>query len=232
MKSSRKSSIHESFETALTHLPEEVLWKIFVKLDSKTVGRCRALSRCWEVQLNSHDFIKQHWDESKLKRATIIIGAGQNHEDDKSEWLFTTDLDNASQVQFNIPTNVNQERYTIVGSDRGILCLQLYRLGNSSKLMGVYHPIKLCWSEPIKFNLCVSKLGPNHVVQDGVVHWIGWGGEEVPDLLSIITFDMNINKFYETEVPVKAKADFDALTKYNGGVGFFTQTKVELGTRV
>ncbi|MED6180759.1 hypothetical protein PIB30_013387 [Stylosanthes scabra] len=43
---------------------------------------------------------------------------------------------------------------------------------------------------------------------------------------------MNVNKFYETDVPTKAKADNHALTKYNGGVGFLSQTKVELGTMV
>ncbi|MED6152782.1 hypothetical protein PIB30_095271 [Stylosanthes scabra] len=45
---------------------------------------------------------------------------------------------------------------------------------------------------------------------------------------------MNVNKFYETEVPAKAKAkaDYHALTKYNGEVGFLSQTKVELGTLV
>ncbi|MED6152781.1 hypothetical protein PIB30_095270 [Stylosanthes scabra] len=83
----------------------------------------------------SYEFVKEHWDESKLKRCSIIVGVGQDQTDDNSEWLFRADLDEASQVQLNIPTTVNQEIYTIVGSDCGIICLQLARPGNRSRLL-------------------------------------------------------------------------------------------------
>ncbi|MED6107177.1 hypothetical protein PIB30_011445 [Stylosanthes scabra] len=192
--------------------------------------------------------------------------------------IFRADLETRSQVQLNIPININQGMYTMVGSNHGILYLKLSQAGHHSRLMvwnpltsrreyvfdevkkrfnykvciytfgfladsmdyrvvhvykrnfedpnmswTIYDPKKLDWSESISFKSCVSKLGPKHIIEKGVVHWIGWGGQELADPLKIITFDMNVNEFYEIDVP------FHVLTNYNGHVGFVTQTRVELG---
>ncbi|MED6108970.1 hypothetical protein PIB30_029195 [Stylosanthes scabra] len=43
---------------------------------------------------------------------------------------------------------------------------------------------------------------------------------------------MQVDKFFEADVPDKAKGDFHALINYNEGVGFVCQTMVEIGSLV
>ncbi|MED6180760.1 hypothetical protein PIB30_013388 [Stylosanthes scabra] len=198
---SRRCSGHESFRPPLPHLPEELLWKVFLKSDPKTVGRCRALNKSWDQQLNSHDFIKQHWDEKKLKRCSIIIGVGQNQTDNNSEWFFRAELDEPSQLQLNIPSTATVRGYwygihlpvkgdvsynpsKYLDGDFFVFAFGFpkdsmdYRIVHAYKsniedptiCFKIYHPIKFSWSESCGFKLSVSKIGPNHVVEDGIVH--------------------------------------------------------------
>ncbi|MED6125616.1 hypothetical protein PIB30_070327 [Stylosanthes scabra] len=97
----------------------------------------------------------------------------------------------------------------------------------------LFHPTKKSWSKSMSFNSSVSTIDPHNIVDKGVVYWIGWGGQQLEDpLIMVITLDMNSNKFYETEVPSKAKAEYNVLTDIQGGVGFLTQTTVDIGTLV
>ncbi|MED6107526.1 hypothetical protein PIB30_014820 [Stylosanthes scabra] len=267
------------------HFPTELLWKIFVKSDAKTVGRCRALSRAWDMQLKSPKFVMQHWEVNNFKRCNAILGVGRNQGNSNSEWFFKYVLENITQAQLNIPILINQARYSMVGADHGVICLEINRPPHPSRLMlwnpltnktkcapvktskhtnydvclysfgflkdsmdyrfvhvykrnfrdtqirwSIFHPKKISWSKSMSFNSSVSKLDPDNVVEKGVVYWIGWGGDELDDLLMVISLDMSVNKFYETNVPSEAKADHHVLTNIHGDVGFLTQTKVELGT--
>ncbi|MED6108969.1 hypothetical protein PIB30_029194 [Stylosanthes scabra] len=114
----------------LAHFPDEIMWKIFLKADHKTIGRCRSLNKSWNFWLKCPDFLKEHWAENKWRRRSIILGVDNPPGDGNSQWFYDSDLDSRDQVQLNIPININQGMYTMVGSDHGILCMRISQAGH------------------------------------------------------------------------------------------------------
>ncbi|RYR14774.1 hypothetical protein Ahy_B04g071468 [Arachis hypogaea] len=120
----------------LSHLADDLLWKIFVKSELKTVGRCRTLNKTWRFKLSTALFVKQNFKENKDRNQSLIIGVGYPPSDSNSQWFVMADVEHGHQLQLNIPANINQfGYYSIVGTDNGNLCIRYCQGGLNSSLM-------------------------------------------------------------------------------------------------
>ncbi|XP_057723788.1 F-box/kelch-repeat protein At3g23880-like [Arachis stenosperma] len=125
----------------LPHLGDELLWKIFVKSDPKTVGRCRSLNRVWSYRLSTPLFVKQNFRENKDKDGSVIIGIGYPPTDENSQWFVRADVETGRQFHFGVPMQINHfGYYSLVGDDHGNLCIRLSYGGLNSRII-IWNPL-------------------------------------------------------------------------------------------
>ncbi|RYR16211.1 hypothetical protein S83_048876 [Arachis hypogaea] len=125
----------------LPHLNEDLIWKIIVKADPKTAGRCRTLSKGWNFRLCTPIFMKENFRENKERNRSVIIGIGYPPSDENSIWFIRAFVDSGRQVQFNVPIDINQYGfYALIGSDHGNVCLRISMGGLNSRLL-IWNPL-------------------------------------------------------------------------------------------
>ncbi|RYR36435.1 hypothetical protein HN51_030044 [Arachis hypogaea] len=128
-------------KTHLPHLGEDLLWRIFVRADPKTVGKCRSLSKAWNFRLCTPNFVKENYKENKERNRSVIIGIGFPPSDQNSLWFVRAFVNDGSQVQFNVPTENQQFGfYAVIGSDHGNICLRISMGGLNSRLL-IWNPL-------------------------------------------------------------------------------------------
>ncbi|RYQ95416.1 uncharacterized protein LOC107611251 [Arachis ipaensis] len=125
----------------LPYLNDDLLWKILVKTDPKTAGRCRTLNKAWRYKLSTTLFVKMNYQENKNRSTTLIIGVGYPPTNDNSQWLLRTNPQNGKQVQLNLPVNINHFGfYSMIGSNNGNLCIRFFQDGLNSMLL-IWNPL-------------------------------------------------------------------------------------------
>ncbi|XP_072087973.1 uncharacterized protein [Arachis hypogaea] len=125
----------------LPHLSEDLIWKIMVKADPKTVGQCRTLSKGWNFRLCTNLFVKANYKENKDRSKSVIVGIGYPPGDYNSIWFVRAYLHSGRQVQFNVPMDANQYGlYSVIGSENGIICIKISLGGLNSRLL-VWNPV-------------------------------------------------------------------------------------------
>ncbi|XP_020970266.1 uncharacterized protein LOC110268448 [Arachis ipaensis] len=109
--------------------------------DPRTVRRCKSLSKAWNFRLSTPAFVKKNYKENKELKRSVIIGIGHPPGDQNSLWFIRAFVDDGSQVQFNVPSGINQFGfYAIIGSDNGNVCLRISMGGLNSRLL-VWNPL-------------------------------------------------------------------------------------------
>ncbi|RYR16270.1 hypothetical protein HN51_067711 [Arachis hypogaea] len=125
----------------LPHLSEDLIWKIMVKADPKTVGQCRTLSKGWNFRLCTNLFVKANYKENKDRSKSVIVGIGYPPGDYNSVWFVRAYIQSGRQVQFNIPMDANQYGfYSVIGSENGIICIKISLGGLNSRLL-IWNPV-------------------------------------------------------------------------------------------
>ncbi|KAL4276202.1 hypothetical protein AHAS_Ahas20G0183600 [Arachis hypogaea] len=146
-------------KTHIPHLNDALLWKIFVKADPRTVGRCRTLNKEWNGRLSKHLVAKQNWTENQRKASCVIIGVEYPQSNANSQWLTRTDIDCGHQIPLNIPIIINQFGfYSVIGSDHGVLCIRYSQGGMNTGLL-ILNPLtkdKNYVSDDARKNCCQS----------------------------------------------------------------------------
>ncbi|MED6108971.1 hypothetical protein PIB30_029196 [Stylosanthes scabra] len=127
----------------LHQLNDELLWKIFVKAQPKVVARCRLLSTSWDYKLKSTSFLKEHYDESRSKTRSLIIGLGYPPTDRVSNHFIRLFLGSTQQVNFVLPRpNWFNENCVVIGSDHGVVCFR-FTAGDPNSRILIWNPLTL-----------------------------------------------------------------------------------------
>ncbi|XP_052113680.1 uncharacterized protein LOC127744890 [Arachis duranensis] len=127
--------------TKLPHINDDLIWKIFVKVEPKTVGRLKVVNKAWKYRLSTPLFIKQNWEKNKHRDKSVIIGIGYPPADQNSQWFVRVMADTGAQIQFSIPFNINGFWfYSLIGSDHGVLCVRVSPGGLNARLI-IWNPL-------------------------------------------------------------------------------------------
>ncbi|XP_016200208.1 putative F-box protein At1g46840 [Arachis ipaensis] len=125
----------------LPFLSDDIILKILVKADPKTVGKCRSLSKAWNSRLCTNLFIKQNYKETKDRDRSVIVGIGSPPSDQNSMWYVRASVDTGRQFNFNVPIEINHYGfYSILGSNHGVICLRISMGGLNSRLL-MWNPL-------------------------------------------------------------------------------------------
>ncbi|MED6222022.1 hypothetical protein PIB30_060512 [Stylosanthes scabra] len=109
-------------------------------------------------------------------------------------WFVQADVHNGCEVMFRVPHEINHySSYTVVGSDKGIVCKRFSMGGYNSTLLiwnslkrkypsftstntsmycTLYDSAKQDWEYHEIFDTAVRKIGGIYVVNEGTIHWI------------------------------------------------------------
>ncbi|MED6215825.1 hypothetical protein PIB30_001967 [Stylosanthes scabra] len=239
----------------LPQLGDEILWRIFTKLDPKNAARCRALNRRWRCRLMIPLFAKHNFRENRSKHINVICGIGNPPVHDNSKSFVRVDVDTKEELNVEFPVEIRGFwNYSMIGSDHGIICLKFERAGLIFGIM-LWYPLTrqrhYCNDESRKhLTHAVSALAFGHIFDTldyAIVHvfkkvfhqdTLSWSlyskrarnwdctGVAIPKPKSIITFNLNQRRFHEVDIPNKAKRAYHSLTTFNGGVGFISSQKM------
>ncbi|MED6221863.1 hypothetical protein PIB30_058800 [Stylosanthes scabra] len=125
----------------LPYLGDDVLFMIFVKCHPKIVGRLRTLSKAWSTRLEGKDFVEQNWKENEDRDESVIIGYGYTSDGDKSHWGVAVNADSGEETPMELPVSTVQHGFfTIIGSERGNLCVRFSDNGEEIGVM-VWNPV-------------------------------------------------------------------------------------------
>ncbi|RYR67264.1 hypothetical protein HN51_012199 [Arachis hypogaea] len=125
----------------MPHLGDELVWKIFAKANSKTVGRCRSTNQSWRYTLLTPSFVKEHYKQNKNREQSVIIGIGYYPANENSQWFERVDAQTGEHLDLNIPVAINNfGYYALIGSDHGNLCLRYSQDGLISRLL-IWNPL-------------------------------------------------------------------------------------------
>ncbi|RYR19495.1 hypothetical protein Ahy_B03g064278 [Arachis hypogaea] len=272
----------------IPQLNEDLLWKIFVRCDAKTVGRSRTTSKEWRFKLSTALFVKQHFKQNKNRDRSVIIEVGYPPSDESCRWFLKAMLDGGQQMNMNVPIPINRFGfYSLIGLDNGNVCIRFSQGGLSARLMiwnlltrrmmfvsdqaskhcrhavslyafgylvdgieyRIIHVYKCAYSTKQmswtlynsfeadcnrsgKFNTEVQKLGPKHVVNNIIVYWIGWGGDDFMKPKLIFTFSLQQRLFYEGKVPDKVKSAYHSFTLFKDGIGFISYKNTDFSREI
>ncbi|MED6157719.1 hypothetical protein PIB30_025992 [Stylosanthes scabra] len=125
----------------LPHLGDDLLWLIFVRTDPKTAVTCRTLCKRLSFLLKSDLFVKENYKENEIIRKSVMVGVGPPPNDDVSQWFMQADVNGGRQDLFRVPQEINNyERYTVVGSDKRIVCMR-YSMGGANSALLIWNPL-------------------------------------------------------------------------------------------
>ncbi|MED6122657.1 hypothetical protein PIB30_041836 [Stylosanthes scabra] len=214
----------------LPHLGDDLLWLIFVRADPTTVARCRTLSKRLKFLLKSDLFVKEHFKENETNRKSVVVGVGPPPNDDVSQWFMQADVHGGRQDLFRVPHEINNyDRYTVVGSDKGIVCMR-YSMGGYNSTLLIWNPLmrshRYATDEANKYQHCDMNVYAFGFLKDslhyhkGTIHWIGWDGFMVREPHRIVMFCYLRRRFSEFPVLDRVQSEYHSLIQFNGGVRF------------
>ncbi|MED6120966.1 hypothetical protein PIB30_025743, partial [Stylosanthes scabra] len=73
---------------------------------------------------------------------TVVVGVGPPPNDDVSQWFIQANVQNGRQDLFRVPHEIDHYgSYTLVGSDKGIVCMRVSIMGYNPTLL-IWNPLK------------------------------------------------------------------------------------------
>ncbi|MED6127992.1 hypothetical protein PIB30_093354 [Stylosanthes scabra] len=125
----------------LPYLGEDVLFKIFTKCHPKTIGRLRMLSHHWNDRLRGPVFARLNWRENDERDKSLMVGCGYTSYNDKSHWAVAVSAKDGAVSDVRVPIQLEDYGYySIIGSDRGNLCVKFSKTGEQVEFM-VWNPL-------------------------------------------------------------------------------------------
>ncbi|MED6144017.1 hypothetical protein PIB30_011521 [Stylosanthes scabra] len=167
-----------SKRTKLSYMGDDILFKIFVKCHPKTVGRLKTLNKQWRDRLHRSLFARLNWKEN----------------DEHEQSLVPAELEDYGY-------------FSIIGSDRGNICLRYSKSKQGIELM-VWNPLTKVVA-PVD-DLSYKYWGYN----------IGWGGLFNTHPSHLIGFSLEDATVFQDEIPSDKIRDCHAITKLNKGLAF------------
>ncbi|RYR69224.1 hypothetical protein Ahy_A03g015760 [Arachis hypogaea] len=114
----------------LSFLSDDIILKILMKADPKTVEKCKSPSKAWNSRLCTNLFIKQNYKETKDKERSVIVGIGSLPSDQNSMWYVRASLN------FHVPIEINHYGFnSIISSDHEVICLRISMGGLNPRLL-------------------------------------------------------------------------------------------------
>ncbi|XLS91416.1 hypothetical protein HN51_067424 [Arachis hypogaea] len=195
----------------LPFLSDDIILKIFVKADPKTVGKLRPWSHLLEDfhgGLNSRLLM---WNPLTRKRRFAPDEASKHCYHVVSLYAFGYLEDS---VEYRI-VHVHKRHYS-----------------DSTMSWSIYSSVERGWTHEGSFESNVQKLGPKSVVDNGVIYWIGWERPNFPEPVSIITLNLRHRSFHEATIPAEVKSEYHSLTPFKEGIGLLTYHNVGLSRQI
>ncbi|MED6122464.1 hypothetical protein PIB30_040108 [Stylosanthes scabra] len=130
------------------------------------------------------------------------------------------------------PVSIEAFGYLRDGLNYHILNVWRSSYGQGALSWPIYDSEVEDWSLARTYNTDVPKLGPQSVVSNVVVFWIGWDGVDYAVPKCIVSFNLRDMQFYHGQIPIEAPSEKNALTNFKGGVAFITYRDVGFSQEV
>ncbi|MED6125247.1 hypothetical protein PIB30_066841 [Stylosanthes scabra] len=132
----------------------------------------------------------------------------------------------------DLPMSVDGFGYLSDTTDYRII--HVWKASHTQRYMGwcVYKSKMKAWSKDMTFISEVEKLGPQSVVCNGIVFWIGWEGFDFSQPNCIVSFNFKQLEFCQEPIPPTVSAPHNSLAKINGGVAFMTYREIPFSCEV
>ncbi|MED6209831.1 hypothetical protein PIB30_058474 [Stylosanthes scabra] len=199
---------------------DDIIWTILVNAEPRDATRCRTLNKKWCSMLKSRQFIIENYQANAKRQGDVIVGVGYPLGSLNSQWFCRVDSEAREGVPFNIPQGISP--FEDVAWNRRELPVSVEAFGYLKD--GLDYRIFNVWRRSFD----IPKLGPHSIISDGVVFWIGWDEFDFTFSKCIVSFNLRFMQFHHGEIPIEAPTENNALTKFNGGVGFITYRDIGL----
>ncbi|MED6187752.1 hypothetical protein PIB30_079441 [Stylosanthes scabra] len=210
---------------SVPELPYELMIKILLLCDAKTLLRVQATSHLWMETLSSYHFV--HDIESIWRRKGCSLFAHFGYADTSrrsSDWVIKLSSDSGhkfpSVLLFAIS---NRGWFDVVGVDKGVFCFRLSRTGGVKTVkyaivaiflecgkqtrcvFTMYGNTSRVWNARSPCPSFVRKLDPACVTLGGITYWVTWShdqNQQTPPY--IVAFSSLTNTFKKISFPSEA----------------------------
>ncbi|KAL7086862.1 hypothetical protein ACP275_13G028600 [Erythranthe tilingii] len=153
------------------YLPTELHIKILQKLPVKSLLRFTAVSKSWRSIITSSAFIASHLSTSKNQ--TLLLLRRYDKHDNRVQYSllkFTEDGVNYSSSQLEFPFEFEIDRFRVVGSCGGLVCLSDDVFDNH------WQPSIIIWNPSVRYHLVLPDPTINRDRKDCYTFVLGFGG--------------------------------------------------------
>ncbi|MED6148709.1 hypothetical protein PIB30_055383 [Stylosanthes scabra] len=239
---------------------DDIIWTILVNAEPKDAARCRTLNKKWCIMFKSRQFIIKNYQANAKRQSDVIVGVGYPPGSLNSQWFCRVDgeqwkgvteaglnsrlmvwnpltqhsmwIEDMAWNRRELLVSVEAFGYMKDGLEYRVVNVWRRHFGYGAFFWSVYDSKVENWTLERTYNTDIPKLGPHSIVSDGVVFWIGWDRLNFVVPKCIVSFNFRFMEFHHGEIPIKEPTENNALTKFNGGVGFITYRDIGLAHEV